>query len=174
MSVTAFQSSYVDVVVQGLEWKAEETNGLPGQPNSTLSWATSVEGVTVASGTYDLADFGHQLPTTLRAGQIQVSERGRVEITVTLTLNDDIVAASTSIQVYLSVVALVPLVVLIGLTLCTKMVEFSLFTAILLGGCIVEGQLINGFKTALDSFILVGDSWLFNASQSRVLTTIPA
>jgi Na+/H+ antiporter NhaC len=46
------------------------------------------------------------------------------------------------------------LVIVLLLAVTTNMVELSLYSAILVGGCMVTGNLIDGFKSSLDTYLL--------------------
>jgi hypothetical protein len=153
--VTAFENSRVDIIIRGLGWEPEVENDQHRQSNATVYWSTSIQGVLVANGTYSLDPSVDRLPESLNVGHAILKERGRLEVTVAVAYLDHMIVTSTSVQVYPSMVAVLPLLALICLAISTKMVEFSLFVAIVLGACIVEGELVTGFKTALDKFILV-------------------
>lgn len=51
-------------------------------------------------------------------------------------------------------VALIPLVIVLLLAVITNMVELSLFCAIFVGACMVTGNVNDGFKSTLDTYIL--------------------
>jgi hypothetical protein len=60
-----------------------------------------------------------------------------------------------SVQSYGAGVAIIPLILVLVMALSTRMVEFSLFTCVFVGSCIVEGEVNSGFKRTLDKYILV-------------------
>ena len=50
--------------------------------------------------------------------------------------------------------SIIPLLVVLGFAVATRMVEFSLFTAIFVGACMITGNVNTGFKMALDTYLV--------------------
>jgi hypothetical protein len=149
--VTLFLDEPVDVTVDGIGW-ASNTNTTDGE--TSLTYETFVNGKIQASGTFDLSDVGRELPGSIPAGQVKVSSNGRHYIEVKLTLDGKTESTSDSYVAYKAGVSIFPLIVVLLFAVTTRMVEFSLFSAIFVGACMVSGNVKDGFKMTLDNFIL--------------------
>jgi hypothetical protein len=145
-----FIGETVNVTLEGIEWAPKEniTNG------TTVFYETYVNGVIQASGNYSLADVGRELPTSGFAGTVKSDVKGTTSITVVLTLDGAESDTGGEYNTYAKGVAIVPLIIVLLLAMTTRMVEFSLFTGVFVGACIINGNLNEGFKRTLDKYIL--------------------
>lgn len=147
---TLFTGEEVNVTLIDIGWSPAENI-----TNSTIVfYETSVNGVVQAKGNYSLEGVGRELPTSGFAGTVKSDTKGTSTITVVLTLGEDVSETDASYQTYAPGVSLVPLIMILVLALGTRMVEFSLFTGIFIGACIVTGNVNEGFKRTLDRYIL--------------------
>jgi len=150
---TIFTHEEVSVTVSGVEWEALAANETTD--DTTLYWETFVGGVSQATGTFDLSTLeGRELPSDIECGSVTVRDNGRNEISVTLTVDESTADTSAEFETYAAGVAIIPLIVVLVLAMTTQMVEFSLFFAIFVGACIVAGDMKDGFKALLDTYIL--------------------
>jgi hypothetical protein len=109
----------------------------------------------LATGKFSLADVDRELPSELNVGTVPVAGKGRATISVTLELDGAETVVERWVQSYGAGVAIIPLILVLVMALSTRMVEFSLFTCVFVGSCIVEGEVNSGFKRTLDKYILV-------------------
>mmetsp|Transcript_17639 Transcript_17639/g.49954 ORF Transcript_17639/g.49954 Transcript_17639/m.49954 type:complete len:826 (-) Transcript_17639:210-2687(-) len=150
---TIFRDDEVAVSVTDIGWKEPETP-IDGGGSSTLFWTTAVDGVEKESGEVDLTDVKREMPTSFDAGKIKATDSGSVTITVTMTLDGNEQSTSRKVEVYGRGVSVIPLLLILFLAMGTRMVELSLFIGIFTGACMVAGNIKDGFKTTLDTFIL--------------------
>ena len=95
--ITIFTDSLIGVAVDGLEW--DET-GSVDQSDDTLYWETLIDGEVQASGSVSLADVGRQLPTSIDAGSVKTSKKGRRSIEVRITVDSSTASTDTKVQAY--------------------------------------------------------------------------
>lgn len=110
------------VSVSGIKWKLSES------PTDTLqlNWETLVDGQVIASGSVDLDSTSRELPTSVDAGEIIISDRGRSTVEVVLTVDDSSASTSAEFQVFGSGAAIIPLLIILLLAMTTKMVRRKL------------------------------------------------
>ncbi|GAX12403.1 hypothetical protein FisN_2Hh234 [Fistulifera solaris] len=147
---TIFKDKPALVSVSGIEWEASET------PTSTLTlnWVTLVDGEIVTSGSVDLDSTSRELLTSIDAGEIIISDRGRSTVEVRLQVDNSSASTTAEFQVFGAGAAIAPLLIILFLAMTTKMVEFSLFTGVFVGACMIAGNINDGFKSTLDTYIL--------------------
>jgi hypothetical protein len=95
--MTIFTDSDIGVAVDGLEW--EET-GSVDQSDDTLYWETLIDGEVQSSGSVSLADVGRELPTSIDAGSVKTSKKGRRSIEVRITVDSSTASTDTKVQAY--------------------------------------------------------------------------
>lgn len=139
---TLFNGETVTVHLSELEW---EENDHPQSEESSLSyylyWETSVNNLLQTSGIYDLNQFGMILPTDLDVGNLTVHDSGAHAIAVLLRVGSgNYQETGRTYQSYAAAVSIIPLIVVLILAMTTQMVEFSLFTTIFIGACMVTGK----------------------------------
>ncbi|GAX24958.1 hypothetical protein FisN_2Lh234 [Fistulifera solaris] len=147
---TIFKDKPALVSVSGIEWEASET------PTNTLSlnWVTLVDGEIVTSGSVDLDSSSRELLTSVDAGEVIISDRGRSTVEVRLQVDNSSASTTAEFQVFGAGAAIAPLLIILFLAMTTKMVEFSLFTGVFVGACMIAGNINDGFKSTLDTYIL--------------------
>mmetsp|Transcript_3695 Transcript_3695/g.7364 ORF Transcript_3695/g.7364 Transcript_3695/m.7364 type:complete len:768 (-) Transcript_3695:90-2393(-) len=144
---TVFTDEPTLVTVNDLEW-GEDMSTV-----TTLTYETFVDGKSQATGTIEL-DATEGLPGSIEAGEVFVKDRGTVNFRVEITSGDSTAESSADYQAFGNGVAIIPLLVVLGLAVTTRMVEFSLLTAIFVGACMVEGTITGGFKETLENYLL--------------------
>ena len=87
-------------------------------------------------------------------GNLTVYNKGVHKITVNLFLDESNVTTSEDFQSFNAGLSVVPLLIILGFAVTTHMVEFSLFSGVFVGACMIEGSLKGGFTTALVDIIL--------------------
>jgi hypothetical protein len=148
----------VRVTVDKIAWEpVANFNGTTTTDASMIVWTTFVNGQALARGNYSLTQAGRILPSSLTVGTVPINARGKVTVRVVLELDGAETTAEKTIQSFGSGVAIIPLLLVLVMSLTTHMVEFSLFTCVFVGSCIVEGEVIDGFKRTLDRYLLVRD-----------------
>eukprot|EP00934_Nitzschia_sp_Nitz4_P006005 Nitzschia sp. Nitz4//scaffold9_size221794//103683//106193//NITZ4_001350-RA/size221794-snap-gene-0.101-mRNA-1//1//CDS//3329561013//5995//frame0 len=147
---TLFTDDEMYVAVEGLEWDISSGNGT----DETLTCETLVDGELVATETMSLADVGRTLPSSMDCGTAKVSKGGRHTIEVVFRLDGSETSTSLDAEAYGAGVAIFPLLVILLFAILTNMVEFSLYAGIFVGSCIVNGELIAGFKNSFENYIL--------------------
>ena len=153
-----FLNKKSSVVVEGLEWLIE-TNG-----NSQLIYSTFINERQVANGTVELSDTWNKnstagIPLSIDVGVIEANDAGSNSIRVVLysVLNGDIIQSSATLNVrsYQQWMASIPIILAFGLFLIFKVhMIHSLFLAMIIGSCIVEGSMIDGFSAVLNTYLL--------------------
>ena len=123
-SISGLQTIFVDneiaVTADGLEWIASEAIN---DTNDTLVYETLVDGNIVATGSVSLTDVDQELPTSIDAGTISIPNKGRYTIEVVLTIGDSEASTSSQFEAYGAGVAIIPLLVVLTLAICTNMVR---------------------------------------------------
>ena len=148
---TIFVASETSVKVEELMW--EQSDGI-NTVNDVLFWTTFVNGHIQAKGNYSLSSLTRELPESLEVGIIKVEKSGRQNISVVLSVDESTASTSSEYEAYQPAVAIIPIVLVLLLAFTTQMVELSLFTAIFVGACMVAGNLKDGFKSTLDTYLL--------------------
>jgi hypothetical protein len=161
--LTLFTDEFASVTVDGIEWEA---TGTVEDSDDLLFWKTFVNGELQASGNVSLADVARELPTSIGAGEVKVTKSGRYTVSVEMMVDGSSASSENEYEAYGSGVSIIPLLVVLGLAVTTQMVEFSLFTAIFVGACMVSGNVIDGFMATLDNYVLnafadVGHGYVF-------------
>jgi hypothetical protein len=116
---TIFKDKPALVSVSGIEWEASET------PTSTLTlnWVTLVDGEIVTSGSVDLDSTSRELLTSIDAGEIIISDRGRSTVEVRLQVDNSSASTTAEFQVFGAGAAIAPLLIILFLAMTTKMVS---------------------------------------------------
>ena len=185
---TVFLDEPTGVTLTGVAWN--ETDDTVTE----VTFETFVNGKSAATGTVEITDG--ELPDTIDAGVVYVKDRGTAKIRVEITSGSSSADTSASFQAFGNGVAIIPLLVVLGLAVTTRMVrsifclltlvfslgdcygtchlltyyyfssalllvavvtlqvEFSLFAAIFVGSCMIEGTIIDGFKQTLETYLL--------------------
>ena len=167
-----FLKKKTSVVVEGLGWLIEDEvarkidNSFVHKTNdgSRLIYSTFVNEHQVANGTIDLSESWKKNNTkgfssSIDVGVIEVDKSGLNSIRVELysVLNGDIIESSTTLKVrsYRQWTASIPVILGFGLFLVFNVhIIHSLFCAMFVGSCILEGSVTNGFRAVLDTYIL--------------------
>jgi hypothetical protein len=121
---TIFKDDVTLVSVVDLEWTQKENFTGPVL-NATLNWITFVDDVEQDSGSI-LLNVDRELPTSVDAGSVKITKKGRATITVSLTVdNDDSNSgyAKDEYSVYGRGASIVPLIVVLVLAMTTRMVS---------------------------------------------------
>lgn len=152
---TIFIGDATLVLVDGVEWIKNEDGG--NSSSSLLKWETSVNGIVQDSGEIDLSVYDRELPTSIEAGSIQVDKKQTSTVSVTVMIEGDEELSSTheaSYQTFRAGVSLIPLILILVMALCTRMVEISLFLGVFLGATIITGSVNIGFKETCSTFLI--------------------
>ena len=145
---TLFVGENVKVTVDGLEWKGTSQN------NNFLEYVTSLNGEVVTRGEVILPDDTFSLPDAIFAGELSVSKRGKNMINVEIIVSDSRASASLSVVSVQDWMSIIPLMVTVLCVLLTARIEFSLAFGTLVGSCMVSRSLSQGFKNALNMYLL--------------------
>ena len=145
--------------VSDLAWEDTGSDLNTTTGSTTLFWETGVDDEVQSSGSYDLLDFGFQLPTEIDAGFISVDSSGSHTVFVrfsgtTGVDGDQSVETDATYQSYAAGVSIIPLIVVLVMAMTTQMVEFSLFCTVFIGSCMIAGEIKGGFFATLDTYIL--------------------
>ena len=113
---TVFTDEPTLVTVSGLEW-GEDRNV------TEVTYETFVNGKSVATGTvtFDLEEDG--LPEEFEAGTVTVDKRGTATFRVEIKTGDSSADTSADFQSFGNGVAIIPLLVVLGLAVTTRMVR---------------------------------------------------
>lgn len=120
---------------------------------NVLKWDTYVDGVLSSSGEEQI-DQSRELPGSINVGQGTVFKSGAHTIKVEVTLDGDTINVERNYQSFNGGASIIPLIAVLVLAGTTQMVELSLGFGVFVGACMVAGNVVNGFKTTLDTFIL--------------------
>lgn len=112
--LTVFTDEPIMVTLDGLEW-GEDMNV------TTLSWEVFIEGKSVLQDSMELD--GEDLPSSLEAGEVYVKDRGMTNFRVELTSGESSADTSLDLPAFGNGVAIIPLLVVLGLAMTTKMVS---------------------------------------------------
>lgn len=136
--------------MKGLAWN------LTGLVNgdTSIAYETFVDGKLAASGTVDLSDVNREIPTSISAGTVTVSSRGRSAVEVIMTLDGKDSSSSGEFEAFGKGMSIWPLMVVLVFAVTTRMVEFSMYCAIFVGSCQVFGTLKDGFTKSIEKYIL--------------------
>jgi len=143
------------VIVGGLEWEEDEPSN--NNTDATMHWKTGVNGVVLSTGSYDIRTFGRRLPDSLDCGQLSVNKSGSHTVFVHFSgplTREQPVTTERNYQSYEARVSILPLLTVLILAVTTRKVEFSFFCTIFIGACMVSGSIKDGFKSALETYIL--------------------
>ncbi len=169
---TLFLKKKAAVVVEGLGWLAENEarrkidNSFVHKTSdkSFLIYSTFVNERQVANGTIDLSENWKKnnrsgFSSSIDAGVIEVKTSGHNVVRVQLysVLSGNVFESSASLKVrsYRQWIAGIPIIIGFSLFLIFNVhIVHSLFCAMFVGSCIVEGSVTNGFRAVLDRYIL--------------------
>ena len=126
--ITSIKSFFLDeltgIKVTDIKWMLnEDTNTSDATLNETLTWITTVNGKTVATGSLDLSEFGRVLPTEIDAGEVLIGGRGKHSISVQMLVGTSDVTVGDDYMGYKSGVSLIPLLVVLLLAITTQLVS---------------------------------------------------
>ena len=113
---TVFTDEATAVTVNDLEWGEDMTTV------TTLMYETFVNGKSSATGSVEL-DAEAGLPSSVVAGEVYVKDRGTATFRVVLTSGESTADSSADFQAFGNGVALIPLLVVLGLAVTTRMVS---------------------------------------------------
>ena len=111
---TVFTDEQTTVTVTGVEWNEDDQNV------TTVLYETFVNGKLLASGKVNVTEG---LPDSIDAGIVVVKDRGTAEFYVKITSGETEAESSREIQAFGNGVAIIPLLVVLGLAMTTKMVR---------------------------------------------------
>ncbi len=167
-----FLKKKTSVVLEGLGWLMENEvtrkidNSFVHKTNedSRLIYSTFINEHQVANGTIDLARYWNKNNTkgfssSIDVGVVEVDKSGLNSIRVELysVLNGEIIESSAFLKVRSrrQWMTSIPIAFAFGLFLVFNVhIIHSLFFAMFIGSCIIEGSIINGFRAVLDTYIL--------------------
>ena len=150
---TIFLDDVMSVSASGIAWEFKGENAA-NTGELTVSCEATVDGQVVSSGTMSLADVERELPTSMDCGTFSVSNRGAKVVEVTLTLDGMSAGTSRTYQAFGAGTSIIPLLLIIILAATTSQVELSLSSGIFVGACIIQGELMGGFISCLEDYIL--------------------
>jgi hypothetical protein len=140
----------VGVSIDGISWSAT----MNPVNTSTLNSITYLDGNLVHFSSVDLDVDGKNLPNAINVGEITSLGNGRRIIMVELELDGKTLSVKGEYESFSSYVTIIPLITVLVLTATTHMVEFSLFSGLLIGSCIVAGDLKVGFYDTFNKYII--------------------
>ncbi len=167
-----FIKKKTSVVIEGLGWlvenevarKIDNSFVRKSKEPSQLIYSTFVNEHQAGNGTIDLQEFWSNKNNTgfrssIDAGVVEVHKSGLNLIRVELytVLNGEVIESSASLNVrsHRQWIASIPIIFAFGLFLFFKFhIIHSLFSAMFIGSCIIEGSIIEGFRAVLDTYIL--------------------
>lgn len=133
------------------------TTNVSSSDNYEIIWMTYVDQIMVDNGTYSLWGIQRQLPTEIPCGTFLIPRdhsRQQHNITIRLWLDDSELIVTQHYSAYPSVLSTMPLLIVLLLAILTSMVEISLVTAILIGSCMIYGNLRDGFKETMATYLI--------------------
>ena len=145
-----FLEEEVKVSVQDVVWEYKGD----GNGTSFLRYETLVDGEIKAEGILDISGVRRELPATIDTGNLTISDRGVKTITVNLFVDETEATTSSDFQCFKAGMSIIPLIIILGFAVTTHMVEFSLFSGVFIGACMIMGSLKEGFTVALADIIL--------------------
>uniref|UniRef100_A0A7S4AB14 Na+/H+ antiporter NhaC-like C-terminal domain-containing protein n=1 Tax=Pseudo-nitzschia australis TaxID=44445 RepID=A0A7S4AB14_9STRA len=190
-----FLNKKASIVVEGLEWfdknqGIERKNETSEEPvtetvgSSILIYSTYINERQVTNGTLEVSEISNKksmvyFPSSIDVGVIEVDDYGANSIRVVVhhVSNDDVIESSVTLDVRScrQVTASIPILLAFGLFLIFKVhMIYSLFLAIFIGSCIVEGSIINGFKAVFDTYLLKAATDSDHVSTILFLTGVSA
>lgn len=148
---TLFLEEATDAIVDGIKWDGVASS------NSTevLNYKTFVNGEIIHQGFVALPEDPLKLPDAVYAGTIVATKGGQTDIEVQFWVGDKVASVSVQVQAFKKWKASIPMILifLIG-TMTNFHVIYNLLLGLLVGGCIVTGSFINGFKEIVSAHIL--------------------
>jgi hypothetical protein len=130
--VTLFLDQPVIVTVSELEWVSIVKDYAFTDDGNMLYFETSVDGIVQQSGNISLTEVGRTLPSSIEVGEVVITESGRHEISVTVTVVDSQqkgtpVSTSAEFESFNKALAMFPLAIILLLAVTTNMVRFRSF-----------------------------------------------
>ncbi len=148
---TLFLEEATDAIVKGLLWK----DMIPGNETEILNYRTIVDGKQVYQGFILLPQDPAELPASIRAGPIYVKSRGKTIIEVQFWVGDTMDSVSIQIQAFQKWIASIPIMVMCGLGFVRGFhILYTLFIVLFIGGCMVTGSFIDGFKSIITRYLI--------------------
>lgn len=152
---TLFLNEAADAIVDGLLWK--DLN--PGNGTEILNYRTFVNGDKVYEGFILLPEDPSDLPTMIKAGVINVNKSGTKTILVQFWVGDTMASATIQVQAYKKWVVILPCLAMCGFGLIREFhILYTLFIGLFIGGCMVTGSLIDGFKSIATKYLVAASS----------------
>lgn len=153
---TLFYDEASDAILNGLQWK----DGLSNNSSEVLNYRTFVNGDKVHEGFLALPEDPLELPTQINAGTIFSMVRGKttveVEFWIDGKMNDSV---SIEIQTFQKWMASIPMMVILGLGFVRDLhVIYTLLIGLFVGGCMITGSFIDGFKSIITRYIITAAS----------------
>lgn len=152
---TLFVDEATDAIVDGLHW----TDLTPSNGTEILNYRTFVNGEKVYEGFILLPDNPSDLPTKIEAGIINVNKSGTKTIEVQFWVGDTMDSATIQIQAYKKWLAILPCIAMCAFGLIREFhILYTLFIGLFIGGCMVTGSFIDGFRSITTKYLLAASS----------------
>jgi hypothetical protein len=150
---TLFIDESTDAMLHGLLWE----DGLAsGNTTQILHYRTLVNGKEIHQGYLALPEDPLELPTSIYAGIVISDERGTTDVTSEFWIDGEKDnSISIEIQSYPKWLASIPMILICILGFVTDLhVIYSLLIGLFVGGCMVEGSFVEGFKSIITKYII--------------------
>ena len=149
---TLFLEESTTAIVDGLLWK----DSLNSTGTEILRYRTLLNGDKVNEGYMALPTDPLELPTSLDAGKIFAEQRGntvvKVEFWIDERANDSVEVEVRAIRKWM---ASIPMIVIFVLGFLARLhVIYTLVIGLFVGGCMVTGSFIDGFKAIITTYII--------------------
>ena len=153
---TLFFDEAADAILEGLLWR----DGIGGNATKILNYRTSVNDVQVYQGFLELPEDPLDWPTAINAGTIFSKERGTTLVKVDFWIdgekNDSV---SIEIQTFQKWMAAIPMILICGLGFVKDLhVIYTLLIGLFVGGCMVTGSFVEGFKSIITRYLITAAS----------------
>lgn len=152
---TLFVNEAADAIVDGLRWKDMS----PGNGTEILNYRTFVNGDKVFEGYILLPENPSDLPTMIKAGSINVNKSGKKTIEVQFWVGDTMDSVTIQVQAFKKWMAILPCFAMCGFGLIREFhILYTLFIGLFIGGCMVTGSLVDGFKAIATKYLVAASS----------------
>lgn len=148
---TIFLEDEMSISATGIEW---EFTGNETGTDMTVTCEAILDGEVVGTDTMSLEDVGRMLPSSMDCGTFSVGSKGKKVITLQLTLDGATASTDRKYQAFRAGTSIIPLLVIIILAASTSQVELSLSAGIFMGAWIIAGNLLDGYVSTLEDYIL--------------------
>lgn len=146
---TLFLKEATNVYVEGISWVGSS------QGNATLNYKTFLNGEVAAEGQLTLNSRGpFELQERIHVGEIVARDSGKHSVRVELSSGEATVSEETEVHAFRPWIASIPIILAVLFTFFQVRVELSFVVALLVGSCIVEGSLVDGFKSFFAVYLI--------------------